>query len=126
MKMTRSKIHYKRPDPISEEKLKSINKTDAILVKYFTSGKICSSIKDLKLQIVDNHFQNCCRIQTCGWCRNYFSLLTYHTKNRCNNFECAVPYCLPIKQKLLSLKEVKWQIFLKSTVINVNFLILAT
>lgn len=127
MKMTRSKSYQKRPETVSEEKLKLINKTDATLVKYFASGKICSSTKDLKLQIIDNHFQKCCKIQTCGWCKNYFSLLTYHTRNRCtNDFNCAIPYCLQIKQKLSSLKEVILQIFLKITVFNINFLILAT
>lgn len=121
--MTKSK----RSEKISDERIKSINKTDAILVSYFASGKICSDIKNLKLQLIDNHFQKCCKIQTCGWCKNYFSLLTYHARSRCTSeFKCSVPYCLPIKQKLISLNiQVRMRNFLKYKVINFSHLVLA-
>lgn len=80
-------------------RLQTIIKCDEGIVHHFhCNNKNCEMLSCKKLQLVNNHRLNCRSGSGCEICRQFYALLSYHSKYCSTDNICNVPYCKQFKE----------------------------
>lgn len=89
-------------EPISREA--KIQKSCSAMSHHFNCKSTnCTVISCRKIKKL-NHHKETCRRPSCGICRQYIALISYHSKT-CNENICSIPHCSQFKNLRSSLSQ---------------------